>query len=330
MSAPLSLVTVVGPTAVGKTPLAIALARQFDGEIVNADSRQVYAGMDIGTAKPTVDELRAARHHLVDIRTLDAPISLGEYLPMARASIADIASRGKLPILCGGTGQYVWALLEGWQVPQVPPDADLRAELERRASADGMAALYRELQQLDPKRAESIGPYNTRRIIRALEIHQAYAGPISATDKSTEPPYRALVIGLTADRTALYDRIDTRFDTMMDAGLMDEVSRLVAAGYGSGKGPLSSVGYAQLAGHLAGEMTLADAIARAKTQTHRLVRRQYAWFKPTDPRIAWLDATGGLPIEAATSLVREFMASPTPCGTIASDSPQANSGTESQ
>ena len=330
MSAPLSLVAVVGPTAVGKTALAIALARQFDGEIVNADSRQVYAGMDIGTAKPTADELRAARHHLIDIRPPDAPFSLGEYLPLAQQSIADIASRGKLPILCGGTGQYVWALLEGWQVPQVPPNADLRAELEGRASTEGAAALHRELQQLDPQRAESIGPHNTRRIIRALEIHHTRTGPITATEKSTEPPYRALIIGLTADRATLYQHIDERFDAMMDAGLLDEVRDLVAAGYASGDGPLSSVGYAQLGQHLAGEMTLADAIARAKTQTHRLVRRQYTWFKPADPRIAWLDATGGLPIDAAVSLVQEFMASPTPCDTIASDSPQADSGTEFQ
>ena len=330
MSAPLSLVAIVGPTAVGKTALAIALARQFDGEIVNADSRQVYTGMDVGTAKPTDDELRAARHHLIDIRAPDAPFSLGEYLPLARQAVADIASRGKLPILCGGTGQYVWALLEGWEVPQVPPNADLRAELERRAASEGAATLYRELQQSDPQRAETIDPLNTRRIIRALEIHHAASGPVSAAAKSSEPPYNSLIIGLAADRTALYDRIDARFDAMMDAGLLDEVRRLIAAGYASGDGPLSSVGYAQLCQYLAGEMTLPDAIARAKTQTHRLVRRQYTWFKPTDPRIAWLDATGGLPSDAATLLVRAFMASPTPCDTIASDSPQANSGTEFQ
>jgi len=314
---------------VGKTALAIGLARRFDGEIVNADSRQVYSGMDIGTAKPTAQELRAARHHLIDIRPPDAPCSLGEYLPLARQAIADTVSRGKLPILCGGTGQYVWALLEGWQVPQVPPNADLRAELERRASIEGAAALYRELHNLDPQRAESIGPHNARRIIRALEIHQAASGPLVAA-KSAEPPYQALVIGLTADRRALYDRIDARFDAMMDAGLLDEVRRLVAAGYASSDGPLSSVGYVQLRQHLAGGMTLDDAVARAKTQTHRLVRRQYTWFKHADPRIAWLDTTGGLPIDAAASMAREFIASPTSYDTIARDGPQVNSGAEFQ
>ena len=331
MSARLTLVAVVGPTAVGKTGLSIALAQRFDGEIVNADSRQVYVGMDIGTAKPTANELRAARHHLIDIRTPDAQLSLGEYLPLACQSIADIASRGKLPILCGGTGQYVWALLEGWNVPSVPPNADLRAELERRAAAEGTAALYQELQHLDPPRAENVDPHNTRRIIRALEIHHAAAGrPVAAAGKSAEPPYRALIIGLTADRSVLYERIDERFDAMMDAGLLDEARRLAAEGYILGVGALSGVGYSELGKHLAGEMTLADAVARAKTQTHRLVRRQYTWFKPADPRIAWLDATDGLPIDAAASLVQDFMASPTPCDTIASDSPPANSGPEFQ
>ncbi len=330
MSARLTLVAVVGPTAVGKTALSVVLARRFDGEIVNADSRQVYTGMDIGTAKPTAAELNAARHHLIDIRSPSASFSLGEYLPLAQKAIADIAARGKLPILCGGTGQYVWALLEGWQVPQVPPNADYRVELERRASAEGGPALYRELLDLDPQRAESIGPHNTRRIIRALEIHHARGSPTAAAAKGEEPPYHALIIGLTADRAALYDRIDARFDAMMDAGLLEEVAGLLDAGDGSTDGHLSSVGYAQLGQHLAGEMTLADAVARAKTQTHRLVRRQYTWFNPADPRIAWLDATGGLPIDAAVSLVQEFLASPTPCDTIAPDGPQANSGQESQ
>ncbi len=307
MSTRPAVVAVVGPTAVGKTALAIALARQFDGEIVNADSRQVYTGMDIGVAKPTADELRAARHHLIDIRPPDAPISLGEYLPLARQAIADIVSRGKLPILCGGTGQYVWALLEGWQVPQVPPNPDLRAKLERQAGKEGAAALYSELQSIDPQRAEVIDPHNVRRIIRALEIRHAQAAPIIAARKSDQPPYHALIIGLTADRAALYDRSDARFDAMMDAGLLDEVRRLVAAGYASDDGPLSSVGYAQLRRYLAGEMTLADAVARAKTQTHRLARRQYAWFKPADSRIAWLDATNGLPMAAAVSGTEKFI-----------------------
>lgn len=307
MSAPIRVVAVVGPTGVGKTALAIQLAQQFNGEIVNADSRQVYLGMDIGTAKPTIAEQRAARHHLIDIRAPDEPLSLGEYLPLARQAIVDIRRRGKLAILCGGTGQYVWALLEGWQVPKVPPDPAYRAELERRAESEGAAAVWHELNALDPHRAESIGPHNTRRIIRALEILHATGEKIAAAVRSAEPPYQALIMGLTAERAVLYDRIDARFDSMMSAGLLDEARRLRVDGYTLGTGPLASVGYSQLGAYLSGEMTLAEAIERAKTQTHRLVRRQYTWFKLSDERVVWLDAGEGLPVAEAGRRVADFL-----------------------
>ena len=307
MSAPISAVAVVGPTGVGKTALAIQLAQRFDGEIVNADSRQVYLGMDIGTAKPTTAEQQAARHHLIDIRAPDEPLSLAEYLPLARQAIIDISRRRKLPILCGGTGQYVWALLEGWQVPEVPPDPAYRAELERRAEIEGTEALWRELNSLDPNRAESIGPHNTRRIIRALEILHATGEKIAAAVRSAKPPYQALIIGLTAERSVLYGRIDARFDSMMSAGLLDEARCLGEDGYMLGTGPLASVGYSQLGAYLAGELTVAEAIERAKTQTHRLVRRQYTWFKMSDNRIVWLDATAELPVAEATQQVADFL-----------------------
>ena len=316
MSAPPNLVAVVGPTAVGKTALAIALAQRFDGEIVNADSRQVYTGMDIGTAKPTAAEQGSARHHLIDIRPPDVPISLGEYLPLARDCIESISVRGKLPILCGGSGQYVWALLEGWTVPQVPPDPAFRAGLERRLAVEGAYPLWQELLQLDPDRAASIDPNNPRRIVRALEILRTVGHPVDATGKSGELPYRSLVLGLTADRVVLYDRIDARFDSMMADGLLDEARRLQAVGHTLGSGALSGVGYTELGLYLAGEMTLDEAVDRSKTRTHRLVRRQYTWFKPGDPRINWLDATHGAPVADAASLVHSFLERPTPCDTI--------------
>ena len=305
---PVPLIAVVGPTAVGKTALAIALAQRFDGEIVNADSRQVYVGMDIGAAKPTAAEQRAAPHHLIDIRPPDVPISLGEYLPLARDAIAAIAGRGRLPILCGGSGQYVWALLEGWRVPSVPPDAARRAALQRRAEQEGGASLWQELHRLDPSRAAAVGPHNLRRVIRALEVCYA-AGP-GAGGRAENPPYRALVIGLTMARAALYARIDARFDAMMSAGLEDEAQRLAAAGYPLGQGPLSSIGYRELGQRFAGELTLAEAVARAKTQTHRLARRQYAWFKLSDARIRWLDADDAVPVDAAVALAAQFLSSP--------------------
>ena len=278
MAKPASLVAVVGPTAVGKTALAIQLARRFDGEIVNADSRQVYIGRDIGTAKPTAEE----------------------------RAIADIHGRGKLPIVCGGTGQYVWALLEGWRVPEIPPDPAFREELERRSQTEGTDTLWRELREVDAVRAESVGIHNTRRIIRALEIHHATGGKIDAEVRASKPPYHALVLGLTVDRAALYGRIDARFDAMVDAGLLDEVRGLLEAGHSAAGGPLASVGYAQLGAYLNGNLDFAEAVARAKTQTHRLVRRQYTWFKLNDHRIAWLDATRGLPAAEATGRVADF------------------------
>lgn len=316
MSAPRNLIAVVGPTAVGKTALAIALARRFNGEIVNADSRQVYTGMNIGTAKPTAAERSRARHHLIDVRPPSSPISLGEYLPMAMEAIADIADRGKLPIVCGGSGQYIWALLEGWQVPRVAPDPGLRARLERRQSEEGLAALWMELQRLDPNRAATVDPRNPRRIIRALEIVNATGHRIDADHKSSESPYRSLVVGLTADRATLYGRIDARFDAMMAQGLLDEARCLADAGHVLGSGALSGVGYTELGQYLAGEMTLDEAISRSKTRTHRLVRRQYTWFKAQDPRINWLDATQRLPVAAAASLVRRFLEPMNPCDTI--------------
>ena len=316
MSAPRNLIAIVGPTAVGKTALAIALARHFDGEIVNADSRQVYTGMDIGTAKPTAAERSSARHYLIDIRPPDAPISLGEYLPLAREAIESIAARGRVPILCGGSGQYVWAVLEGWEVPGVPPDPDFRARLQRRLAADGLDPLWQELRRLDPGRAAAVDPQNPRRIIRALEILSVTGRQVDAGGKSPEPPYRVLVLGLTAERTVLYDRIDARFDVMMSHGLLAEAFRLKAAGYVLGNGALAGVGYTELGLHLAGEITLDEAVDRSKTRTHRLVRRQYTWFKPGDARINWLDATHELPVADAIALVRRFLEPMTPCDTI--------------
>jgi len=315
MSAPRNLIAIVGPTAVGKTALAIALAQRFEGEIVNADSRQVYTGMDIGTAKPTAAERSSARHHLIDIRPPDSPISLGEYLPLASETIESIAARGKLPILCGGSGQYVWAVLQGWEVPRVPPDPDFRARLERRLAAEGPAPLWQELKQLDPDRAATVDQQNPRRIIRALEIVNSTGSRVAA-GKSAEPPYRSLIIGLTADRAILYERTDVRFGAMMAHGLLGEARRLEAAGYVLGSGALSGVGYTELGLHLAGEMTLDEAVDRAKTRTHRLVRRQYTWFKPGDARINWLDATHDLPVAEAITLVRRFLEPMTPCDTI--------------
>jgi tRNA dimethylallyltransferase len=281
---------IVGATATGKTALSIELARTLGGEIVNADSRQVYRGMDIGTAKPTAAERAEVRHHLIDIVYPDEPFTLATFLDRANTALDDIWSRGLLPLVVGGTGQYVWALLEGWRVPRVTPDRELRARLEAIATRDGPEALVSELIDVDPASAFAIDARNTRRMIRAIEVTLATGRPFSAWQQKTTPEFASSVIGLRMDRATLYRRIDERVDSMLESGLLDEVRRLNAAGYGCPLPSMASIGYREACGHLRGELTLAEVSARMKTESHRLARMQHTWFRPEDPRIHWLDA----------------------------------------
>ena len=285
-------ICIVGPTAVGKTELAVQMAQRFGGEVINADSRQVYRGMTIGTAKPSAEDLAAVPHHLIDILGPSESFGLSLFLQHASGAIRDIRGRGRLPIVCGGTGQYVWGLLEGQRVPAAPPDEEFRSALEAEAAEFGASALHQRLAVIDPARAAALDSRNLRRVIRALEIHHL-TGRLPSEFLSTggTPAGSALVLGLTMPRDVLYRRIDERVDGMMAAGFLAEVESLLEAGYPSGVGPLASPGYRELGQFLAGEMSLENAVARAKTQTHRLARRQYTWFKPADPRIHWLDAT---------------------------------------
>ena len=296
----------------GKTRLAVDLCRRFGGEVINADSRQAYRGMDIGTAKPTPDEQAQAPHYLLDLLDPSERFGLGSFLPLAQEAAADITARGKLPIVAGGTGQYVWALLEGQKVPAVPPDPEFRASLEKEAEEGGAQALHDRLRQVDPVRADALDPRNVRRVVRALEIYHATGQKPSelAHDAHTAGDY--LVIGLTMERKALYRRIDDRVDAMMQAGFLAELERLAQDGYPMGQGALDSPGYRELGLHLRGELSLDDAVSRAKTQTHRLARRQYTWCKPSDPRIMWLDATdSGMP-ERAADLVSAYLSETNP------------------
>ena len=301
------LICVVGPTGVGKTVLAVELGRRFGGEVVNADSRQVYRGMSIGTAKPTADERAAAAHHLVDI--LDPPenFGLGLFLECAGGALRDIRERGRLPIVCGGTGQYVWALVEGHRLHEVPPDVEFRAEMEAEAERLGAAALHQRLAAIDPARAEALDARNVRRVIRALEIHHVTGRLPSELKPVATQGNDALVLGLTMPRDALYRRIDERVDRMMEEGFLREVEELRAGGLAQGPGPLDSPGYRELGLYLEGELPLDEAIGRTKTQTHRLARRQYGWFKPGDPRIRWLDATDPELAERASEAVSGFL-----------------------
>ncbi len=283
------LIAIVGPTATGKSSLAVELARRFEGEIIGADSRQVYRQMEIGTAKPTPEERSRARHHLIDVVEPDEPFSLGRWLELAQAALEDVWSRGGQPLLVGGTGQYVWALLEGWRVPRVPPQPEFRRRMEGREAAD----LFAEVRHIDPQAAERIGPSNRRRLVRALEVYEATGRPISYWQAKEPPDFETLVIGLQLPRDELYRRIDGRVERMMTSGLIEEARRLLAKGYSRELPSMSGIGYKEACAHLAGEMTPAEAAARIKTETHRLVRHQNSWFKANDPRIRWLDLPAG-------------------------------------
>ena len=308
---------VVGPTAVGKSALAMHLAFAFDGEIVNADSRQVYRFMDIGTAKPSTNDRTNVPHHLIDILNPDQEFSLAKYLDLAHEAVQDIQRRSMLPSVAGGTGQYIWALLEGWQVPHVPPNLQLRRQLEDLVQREGAATLHKQLVNLDPESAARIDPRNVRRIIRALEIYQATGSPPSALRSKTPPHQRPLIIGLTMARDALYRRIDRRVDEMLEMGLLDEVDGLLSSGYESDLPSMSGMGYKELALHLRGEITLEEATQRIKYETHRFARRQYPWFRLSDERIHWLEAGAEVNI-LAEALVKEFIRAGSGCDKIVS------------
>jgi tRNA dimethylallyltransferase len=305
------VIAIVGPTAVGKTALALALGETFPAEVVSADSRQFYRFMDIGTAKPTLAERAQMPHHLIDIVDPDETVGLAQFLRLARVAIVEIAARGRIPFVVGGTGQYVYALLEGWQTPEVAPDAALRAELEAQASADP-ATLWAHLTALDPEATTFIDPRNTRRVIRALEVCLKTGQPFSAQRRRIPPPYRVLHIGLTMERAALYARADARVDAMMAAGLSDEVKALRERGYDWRLPAMSSLGYSQFRPYFANEVTaigatkLEDVIERIKLDTHAFIRRQYAWFRSRSKHIHWLDADQDSTTQAR-ALVEAFM-----------------------
>lgn len=275
----LPLLAVVGPTAVGKTALAIALAKHVNGEIVSADSRQVYRQMDIGTAKPSVAERATVPHHLIDVADPNEDFSLARYQDLALAAIHDIAERGKHPLLVGGTGQYLAALLEGWQIPRVAPQPELRAQLEAEAAVIGVEAMHARLAAVDPVAAAGIPPTNLRRVIRAIEVYEVSGQPISTQQTKQPPPFQVRTIWLTLPADLLYQRIDWRIDTMIAAGLVDEVRGLVARGYGWELPAMSSLGYREFQPYFAGEATLDTCIERLKWNTHGFARRQPAWFR---------------------------------------------------
>ncbi len=300
------LVAIVGPTGIGKSKLALRLAQKFKGEIVSADSRQVYRHMDIGTAKPSREELSLVPHHLLNLVNPDEDFSLAQYQQLAYRAIGDIHQRNKLSILVGGSGMYVWSVLEGWGIPRVPPDLKFRHSLEEKAAKVGEDKLYQELVEIDPVAAQRIDRRNVRRIIRALEVHKGTETSHSQLQYRQAPPFNTIIIGLTADRTELYRRLDLRVDEMIKQGLVAEVEKLVDMGYDFNMPAMSGIGYKQIGMFLNGELTLATAIQQVKFETHRFVRHQYNWFRLKDERIKWFDIQSKLDSEI-TALVARFI-----------------------
>lgn len=288
------LILIVGPTAVGKTEIAIQLAERLNGEIVSADSRLFYRGMDIGTAKPTREEQARVPHHLIDIANPDEILSLAVFQQKAREAIAEIHTRGKLPFLVGGTGQYVRAVTQGWSPPEVAPNRGLREELEKWKVERGMEWLYKKLKKLDPEAAEKIDPRNFRRTIRALEVIMTTGKKFSEQRGKNESPYRLITIGLTRPREELYQRVDARIESMFENGFLDEVKNLLGQGYSPSLPTMSAIGYREGVQALEGRITIEEAKQLTRRATRVFVRRQANWFKESDPNILWFKVEGGI------------------------------------
>jgi tRNA dimethylallyltransferase len=263
--------------------------------------------MDIGTAKPSLEELSLVPHHLINIVNPDQDFSLAQYHKLASEAISEIQRRDKLALLVGGSGQYVWSVVEGWEIPQVPPDPKLRQRLKEQAAREGGQGLYHELVGVDPMAAKRIGPHNIRRVIRALEVYQSTGVPFSRLKRKALPPFKTLIIGLTADREKLYRRVDLRVDNMIEHGLVAEVEKLFSLGYDLSLPAMSSIGYKQIGRFLGGKLTLTEAIQQMRFASHRFVRHQYAWFRLPDSRIRWFDIGSGNMDSGSLDLITQFV-----------------------
>jgi tRNA dimethylallyltransferase len=300
-----NLIAIVGPTAVGKSQLALHLAQEFNGEIVSADSRQIYCFLDIGTAKPDRQDLDLVPHHLIDIIKPDEVFSLAQYQELANKAINTIYIHNKQPIIVGGSGQYLWSVVEGWGIPKLPPNQKLRYNLEKKAARGESEEIYRELVMRDPIKASKIDRHNVRRVIRALEISRSEnLSPNIQPEKSNF--YNTLIVGLTMDRTELYSKVDSRIDKMIKLGLVEEVKRLIDMNYDLNLPSMSSIGYRQIGEYLEEKITLEEAIQRIKFESHRFVRQQYNWFSLKDDRIRWFDVNKNTELEIA-SVVNSFI-----------------------
>lgn len=282
------LLVIVGPTAVGKSRVAVHLAKRLGTEVLTADSRQVYRGMDIGMDKPTPEERQGVPHRLIDLVAPDQPFNVGEYRRQAMAEIDRLHREGRLPLVVGGTGLYVRALVRGlWEGPQA--DWSLRRRLEHEASLHGAESLHRRLAEVDPESAVRLHPHDLVKVIRALEVHHLSGRPLSEAHRRhgfARQPFATLLIGLTRPRPELYRRVDERVDVQLAQGLVEETRRLLAAGFSRHLGSMKGLGYRQIAGYLAGEYDFDEAVRRLKRDTRHFAKRQLTWFRK-EPGIEW-------------------------------------------
>ncbi len=282
---------IVGPTAVGKSELSLRLAEIVKGEIISMDSRLIYRGMDIGTAKPTLAERERVPHYMIDLAEPDENWSLSLFRKQVLLTIGEIQAKGKIPILVGGTGQYVRALMEGWDIPSLVPDAELRNVLESWGKEISPATLHQKLKIIDAEAAASIDPNNLRRVVRALEVIFKTGRKFSIQQQKTAPDLSFWMIGLNRPRSELYQRADERIETMFELGFVEEVSSLLEKGYRITDPPLSAIGYREVIGFIQGEMSLEEAKLLMRRKTREFIRRQANWFKSTDERIHWYEMT---------------------------------------
>ena len=296
------LVVIVGPTAVGKTEVAVRVAEAVGGEVISADSRLFYRGMDIGTAKPSAEERTRVPHHLIDVREVDEPWSLAGYQSAAAEMIRQVQERGRLPMLVGGTGQYIRAVVEGWQPPAHAANPRLRAALERWGQEIGPHELHRRLAVIDPLAAKVVDAPNLRRTVRALEVIFSSGERFSAQRSKGQRPYDTLMIGLTRPRAELYARVDARIAAMLAGGLVDEVRGLLAKGYSPDLPTLSAIGYREIIAYLQGRISLEEAVVQMKRLTRRYVRQQGAWFREEDETIRWFEVGEGTAEEVMASI----------------------------
>lgn len=301
------LLVIVGPTAVGKTDLAVAVAHRIGGEILSADAMQVYRGLDVGTDKPSPERRRGVPHHLIDVADPRETFSAARYRELARRALAEVLARGRVPIVCGGTGLYVRAFVDDLLPAPGGYDPALRARLEEQARREGAPAMHRRLAEVDPEAAARIHPHNVRRVVRALEAYEATGRPMSELQRAARlnaRPLPAVWVGLMRPREELYARIDRRVDDQIRRGLVEETRRLLAAGVEPGCTAMQALGYKEMADYLAGRVSFAAAVRRLKQATRHYARRQIIWFRP-DPRIRWFDLSTFPDLAAAASAVAD-------------------------